>query len=73
MTPPVAALALAVALSACSAEDPVQEALQAQRRAKLAEPWVAAGGWTTEYEAALAEGRRSAKPVLAYFTRSYAH
>ncbi len=65
-------LLLSVAsLAAVVAAQVGQDELLRRRDLKIAEPWVKAGGWFTDYEAALAESKRSGKPVLAFFTRSY--
>jgi len=49
-----------------------QESLQKKLDAKVAEPWVEAGGWSLDYEGTLAKAKESGKPIVAYFTRSYA-
>ena len=48
------------------------EELRERLSAKLAEPWVAKGGWELDYDEALARAVREDKKVLTYFTRSYA-
>jgi hypothetical protein len=49
-----------------------QADLEARRDAKLAEPWVKAAPWVTDYDKALEQAQQSGKPVFAYVTRSYA-
>ena len=51
---------------------PAQTELERLRDAKLAESWVTAAPWVTDYDDALAQAQQSGKPVFAYFTRSYA-
>ena len=45
--------------------------LVAKYEAKIAESWVAHGGWSEDLTAALARAKRENKVVFAYFTRSY--
>ncbi len=49
-----------------------EDALIQKRDAKLAEGWLKKAAWNTDYDKALAEAKASGKPILAYFTRSYA-
>jgi hypothetical protein len=75
-----AALVLALAAgSAAAQEDPAaakkarqQAALKESLDAKLKEPWVAAGGWTADLDAARARAKAEKKIILAYFTQSFA-
>ncbi|MGH7163175.1 MAG: hypothetical protein ACREID_06810 [Planctomycetota bacterium] len=59
-----AVLALAAASSAQSPEE--------RRDEKLAKEFVKNAAWVTDYEEALRAAAAQAKPVFAYFTRSYA-
>ena len=52
---------------------PSQEELVQKRDAKLGEPWLKAAPWFTDYDKALAEAKKTGKPVLAFFSRSYAY
>ncbi len=45
--------------------------LQAKLDKKLAEPWVAKGGWVLDLEEAKARAAKENKLIFAYFTRSY--
>ena len=38
---------------------------------KVAEPWVAKGGWILDFEEAKALAAKENKLIFAYFTRSY--
>jgi hypothetical protein len=49
-----------------------QEGLKAKLDGKLAEEWVANGEWVTDYDLAKEKASKSGKPIVAYFTRSYA-
>jgi hypothetical protein len=55
----VIALLLALAL---------QSDAKADDDAKLKSPFLAAAPWTTDYDKAREESRRSGKPIFAYFT-----
>lgn len=65
----VGLLLLVIGMAAPASAD---DDLAAKRDAKLAQPWVKAGGWITDFQCALAESKKSDRLVLAYFTRSYA-
>ena len=60
---PVILLASAAALHAQSLEE--------KRDAKLKSEFLKKAAWTTDYDAALAESKKSGKLIFAYFTRSY--
>ncbi len=51
---------------------PSQEELIRRRDAKLAEPWVAKGGWISDYDKARSLAKKKNKLIFTYFTRSYA-
>ena len=46
--------------------------LQKKRDAKLAEVWLKANPWITDYEKAQQSATDTGKLIFAYFTRSYA-
>ncbi|MCA8954604.1 MAG: thioredoxin family protein, partial [Planctomycetes bacterium] len=49
-----------------------QKRLVELRDAKLAAPFLAKGAWSTDYDAVRVKAAKSGKPILIYFTRSYA-
>jgi hypothetical protein len=49
-----------------------QEELQAAFAALQDHAWYTGGGWTTDFDAAKARARETGRPILAYFTRTYA-
>lgn len=49
------------------------DGLAEKRDAKLAEPWLKAAPWFTDYDKALEEAKKTGKPIFAFFTRSYAY
>jgi hypothetical protein len=51
------------------AEDPLQKKLDE----KLKEPFFKKAAWLTDYDQALAESKKSGKPIFGYFSRSYAY
>lgn len=55
-----------------AAQQPNQDEMKANLEAKLAKPFVAAGGWITDYDEARALAAKEKKVIFAYFTRSYA-
>jgi hypothetical protein len=62
------ALGLAVLAGAAHA----QETNEAKRDKKLKEPFLSKAAWTTDYDKAREEARKSGKLIFVYFTRSYA-
>lgn len=40
---------------------------------KLAEKWINDPAWITDYDEALKKSKETGKPILGYFTRSYAY
>ena len=66
----LSALALGTTLAAQGLDD--QERLIANRKKKLAKPFVQHGGWMLDYDKARAKAKREGKFLLTYFTRSYA-
>lgn len=65
----VAALLVAAPLSA---QDPSQADFKARYEEKLAKPFIAAGGWVTDYDLARERAAKEKKFIFTYFTRSYA-
>lgn len=53
-------------------KSPSQDDLKKQKEKLLQDPFLKNGSWTTDYEKALAEAKKSGKPIFVYFTRSYA-
>ena len=47
------------------------QSLEEKRDAKLKSEFLKKAAWITDYDAALAESKKSGKPIFAYFTRSY--
>ena len=66
----LAALLLLAAPLAARAVPP--DELIARFEKKVAEPWFVTGGWTADYDIARARAKETGRPILAYFTRSYA-
>jgi len=64
-----AALALLGALPATAAAQPD---LEERLDRKLAEPWLSAQPWFTDYDEARARAAESGRVILAFFTKSYA-
>ena len=64
-----AAGALLALATVAGAQDDAE--LVRKRDAKLAEPWLKAASWITDYDQALAESEKTGKPIFGYFTRSY--
>ncbi|TAH38218.1 MAG: hypothetical protein EYC70_06240 [Planctomycetota bacterium] len=50
-----------------------QADLVKKRDEKLAKPFVAHGGWITDYDQAREQAQKEGKPIFVYFTRSYAY
>src|SRR5262245_51408849 len=69
----VSALLGGLLASALPAQEKSQDELKAQRTEKLAKEVFKQAPWTFDYDAARAEAKKTGKPILAYFTRSYAH
>lgn len=69
------ALALVLTSTAVSQQrkPPSQAELIKQRDEKLAKPVFEKAHWIKDYDEALAEAKKSNKPIFAYFTRSYAY
>ena len=63
---PLAAALVAILGARASAGD-----LEDKRDKKLKEPFIEAGHWLTDYDKAREESKKTGKPMLVYFTRSY--
>jgi hypothetical protein len=50
-----------------------QAVLKEKLDKKLAEAWLTKAAWNTDFDKAKEESKKSGKPILAYFTRSYAY
>jgi hypothetical protein len=61
---------LSLASAAFAAQDS-QEALARKRDQKLQAAFLKKAAWTTDYDKAREEARKSGKLIFAYFTRSY--
>ena len=64
-------LAGALLLGAAPALD-AQTPMESRLAAKLNEPWLKNAPWITDFDEAMAASKKLAKPIFAYFTRSYA-
>ena len=49
-----------------------QDKMEASYAAMLTHSWYTGGGWITDFAAAKAKSKEIGKPILAYFTRTYA-
>ncbi len=58
-------------LALAQAQPPSQEELVKRREAKLKEAFLAKAPWISDFDKAREESKKSAKPIFAYFTRSY--
>ncbi|KAF0244543.1 MAG: hypothetical protein FD180_2432 [Planctomycetota bacterium] len=64
-------LSLAAALAICGIAS-AQDSLEARRDSKLASEFLKKAPWMTDYDKAREESKKSNKPILAYFSRSFA-
>ena len=64
-------IAAFAALLALATAAQAQETLEQKRDKKLQSAFLKKAGWITDYDAAMAEAKKSGKPIFAYFTRSY--
>jgi hypothetical protein len=67
-----AAVLAASATALAQHAPPSQEEMKKRYEEKVGEAWFKDGGWTDDFDAARAAAKSSGKPILAYFTRSYA-
>ena len=49
-----------------------QDKMQANFAAMQEHDWYTGGGWTTSFDVAKIEAKKTGKPIFAYFTRTYA-
>lgn len=47
------------------------QSLEEKRDKKLASEFLKKAAWTTDYDKALEESKKSGKPIFGYFSRSY--
>lgn len=64
-------LSIAALLALCGVAG-AQDSLESRRDAKLASEFLKKAPWMTDYDKAREESKKSNKPILAYFSRSYA-
>jgi hypothetical protein len=62
---------LASALVAALASVALGQSLEEKRDKKLASEFLKKAAWTTDYDKALEESKKSGKPIFGYFSRSY--
>ncbi len=67
----IAALSILAASSALTAQDE-RNPLEVNLEKKLASAFLTKAPWLTDYDAARKAAKESGKPILGYFTRSYA-
>jgi len=65
-------LASAPVVARAQGSEPSQDELKERYAKKIAEKWYTGNPWITEYDAALAKSKETGRPIVAYFTRSYA-
>ena len=63
----VLAAALVVAIGSAT----FGQSLEEKRDKKLASAFLKKAAWTTDYDKALEESKKTGKPIFGYFTRSY--
>ncbi len=66
------AMALTLVAPGLLAQGKSQEQLQQSYDEMQTHDWFTGGGWGTDLAAAKAEAEKTGKPILAYFTRTYA-
>ena len=59
----------ALAVAFCSAA--FGQSLEEKRDKKLASEFLKKSAWTTDYDKALEEAKKTKKPIFGYFSRSY--
>lgn len=73
MSRAVAAVLLALLFPAFApAGEPSQDELKKKKEEVLKDAFLKKAAWILDYDQALAEAKKTGKPVLAYFSRSYA-
>ena len=68
----LAALFLVIAPVLAAAQTQSQEDLKKRHEKTLQEPFLKKAPWFLDYDNALAEAKKTGKPIFAYFTRSFA-
>lgn len=64
-------MVLAAALVVAIGSTAFGQSLEEKRDKKLASEFLKKASWITDYEKALAESKKSGKPIFGYFSRSY--
>jgi len=62
---------LAAALVAAIGSAAFGQSLEEKRDKKLASEFLKKAAWTTDYDKALEEAKKTGKPIFGYFSRSY--
>jgi hypothetical protein len=62
---------LAIALVAAIGSAAFGQSLEEKRDKKLASEFLRKAAWTTDYDKALEEAKKTGKPIFGYFSRSY--
>jgi len=65
-------LALTGAILAVLGSAAFGQSLEEKRDKKLASEFLKKAAWTTDYDKAREEAKKTAKPIFGYFSRSYA-
>lgn len=65
-------LAVIAALAGFSGAAWAQDDLESKLAKKLESEWLKKADWLTDYDDALEASKKSGKPILGYFSRSYA-
>ena len=69
---PLYSLAIALLAQGVDAQRD-QDKMRANFAAMQEHDWYTGGGWTTSFDAAKIEAKKTGKPIFAYFTRTYAY
>ncbi|KAF0246353.1 MAG: hypothetical protein FD180_841 [Planctomycetota bacterium] len=70
--PLLAVLLFLLAPAFALAGEPSQDELKKKKEEVLKDPFLKKAPWMLDYDRALAEAKKTGKPVFAYFTRSFA-
>lgn len=65
-------IVLAAALVVAVGSSAFGQSLEEKRDKKLASEFLKKAAWTTDYDKALEESKKTGKPIFGYFSRSYA-
>ena len=63
--------ALAAAVLTLMGSAAFAQSLEEKRDKKLASEFLKKAAWTTDYDKALEEAKKTGKPIFGYFSRSY--